>query len=72
MPRPAAPTSHPTRFPVGSAAAPVYGVMLELGGGPEAVPFEGVLEVVVERLETADGGSGGAGGDEEGARDEGT
>jgi len=46
--------------------------MLELGGGPEAVPLKGVLGVVVERLETAGGGGGGAGGDEEGAGDEGT
>ena len=72
MPRPAAPTSHPTRFPVGSAAAPVYCEMLELGGGAEAVPFEGVLDVVVERLDTAGGGGGGACGDEEEAGEEGT
>lgn len=66
MPRPAAPTSHPTILPVGSAAAPVNCEILELGGGAEAVPSEGVLEVVVLRLEKAGGAGEEACSDEEG------
>jgi hypothetical protein len=50
-------------LPVGRAAAPVNNEKLELGRGPEAVPSEGVLEEVVERL----GVTGGGGEADEGA-----
>tara|TARA_R110002003_G_scaffold135_13_gene12600 strand:- start:2188 stop:2541 length:354 start_codon:yes stop_codon:yes gene_type:complete len=76
-PTPAAPMSQPAT--VGKAAAPVNCEMLELGRGAEAVPSEGALEGVVERLGVTGGnddaitggGEGGATddcwGDEEGA-----
>jgi len=67
MPRPAAPTSHPTRLPVGSAAAPVNCGGLELGCGAENVPF---LDVVVPLDVIGDGGGGGEGEGEGGGGEE--
>lgn len=61
MPKPAAPTNHPTILPVGTAAAPVTCKTLDA----ELVPFEGVLEVVVVRLERI-----GSGGEEDETSDE--
>lgn len=43
-------------LPVGSAAAPVNNVKLELDRGADAVPSDDVLEDVVERLGMTGGG----------------
>lgn len=43
-------------LPVGSAAAPVNNVKLELDRGADAVPSDDVLEDVVERLGVLSGG----------------
>lgn len=58
MPRPAAPTSHPTILPVCSAAAPVKTGGLELSRGGETVPF---ADVVVPLVMIGEGGGGGEG-----------
>lgn len=59
-PRPAAPTSHPARLPVGSTAAPVNidieKLEIELGGAGTVLSAAVLDEVVVDRL----GVSGGA------------
>jgi hypothetical protein len=63
-------------LPVGSAPAPVKTEKLELGLGAEAVPLDGVREVVVERPTVTGGGGdredGMLGGDEGGASDAGS
>lgn len=60
-------------MPVGIAAAPVNNEKLELARGPDAVPSEGVLEEVVERLGVTGTGAADDGGAAEdgGAADDG-